>query len=695
MKALFIAEKPSLMREVKAVYDKHGHKDTIVFKSFAGHVTSLCEPGDYNEEWAKWNIGTLPMIPERFKYKPSSNTKSLYKELVEEIKNGGYDYLINCCDPDREGEAIFGNFILCAGIKMPVKRFWNSELTEQSIKKSLDNLFDGKEAWLKNLEHASRLRGYFDWLIGLNGTRVVSLKTNAPKAVNIGRVMTPTLRFIVDRELELRNFIPKPFWEVEANFGAYKGIYFNHNEDNETRFLDKKKAETLANGVKGKSTVIEVDKTKATKYAPTLHSLQELQNEASRMFGYSMDNTLAIAQKLYEAKILTYPRTDTGFITTAIAEEIAHRFKSATLFEDLKDDAIRISGDNKLIKDMVKNKKYVDDKKVGGHFGIMPTGATPNMSSLSQEEKNIFYLVCRRLVAIYLPPMVTNKTTIVTECLGNRFKTNGKVLVDIGFARLFNQKSSDTILPDVKKGDIYDVLNTTLIEKKTSPPDRYNDDLLGRAMENAGKFIEDEALKDVMKKVKGIGTPATRGNIVKKLVDLGMIERKKNYYYATDYGISIIQMLGNRDITLPELTAKWEEKLSSVEDGSYNAKDFYKEMITYCQEMIEEYKGSNFGSLIGDKEVLGKCPNCGGDVIESKNYFLCANYGQEAVGKEPCKFTIGKLILKSKVSKTDAKALLAGKETKEKEFTWKSGKKGKAKLKINNKKVEFVFDNSK
>lgn len=548
------------------------------------------------------------------------------------------------------------------------------------------------EDWLKNLTLASRLRGYFDWLVGLNGTRAFSLKTNASKAVNIGRVMTPTLRFIVDRELELANFVSKPFWEVEGNFGSYKGTYFDPENDNETKFFDKAKAAQLISSLGEMGTVLSVEKKKSVKYAPMLHSLQELQNEASKIYGYSMDKTLSIAQRLYEAKILTYPRTDTGYITTAIAEELAYRFKSACLFQDLEEDAVMIMNDADRIKAMAKNKKYVNDKEVGGHFGIMPTGSTPNLATMSDEDKNIFYLVCRRLVGIFLPPMTTNNTVIITESNGHQFKTNGKVLLDIGYAKLYNQKTNDNILPDVQKGDVFSLVKAELVEKKTSPPQRYTDETLGKAMENAGKFIEDDELKDVMKKVKGLGTPATRGGIVKKLIDLKMIERKKNAYFATEYGISIVQSLGEREITKPELTALWEERLGKVEDGSYNAKQFYNEMFEYTKVLTEDIKSMSVvktyedSSKKGAAEVVGKCPKCGSDILSGKSGYRCSKY------KDTCSVFIPVEFCKAKISKSDVKLMLDGKTTKPKKCTSAKGWTGEASFKLSAEgKLEMVF----
>lgn len=689
MRALLIAEKPSLMKEIQAVYNKHGHKDKIEFKTFAGHTMTLKEPQDYNKDWEKWDLKVLPMIPSVFQYKPTKDKYAMYKDIKETIEVGDYDYIINACDPGREGQHIFFSFYDSLNVKIPVKRIWHRDLTEPELKRALDNLRDESEESLKNMTIASKYRAYFDWLIGLNGTRAVTLVAN--KKINVGRVMTPVLKILVDRELELKNFVPKPFWEIEGDFTKYQGIYFDHENENETKFLDKGKAEALIKKLANQGTVVAVNKKKETKYAPSLHSLQELSNEANRVYGYTMAETLKIAQELYEKKILSYPRTDSQYVTSAIAKDFSKFLKSVACVPELATKAKEVMGNSSTLTSVSKNKKYVDDKKVTDHYAIIPTGVHVDLSKLNTKEQNIFKLVSKRFLAIFMPPMVSNKTNIVTDSNGHLFNTNGSVLVDLGFMSLYNYKSNDNILPDVKKGEVFDLKGVRLIEKKTTPPARYNDETLGRAMENAGRFVEDEELSDVLKKAKGLGTPATRGSVVEKLVFLKMIERKKKSFFATDFGISIIEGLRGKDITLPELTATWEQKLSQIEDGEYKPNDFYKEMVDYVESMVLEMKKTTVAvSNMSDKEVLGSCPKCKNDVVEGKNFYLCKQY------KNSCDFIIGKEVFGAKITKTEAKKLLKGKETKEYSFKWKSGKTGNASLILGDDgKVTYAFAQKK
>lgn len=779
-KALLIAEKPDLMRKVKAVYEKYGHKDEIHFKSFAGHTMGLIQPQEYSTNWEKWNLDTLPMIPEKFRYAPTKNKLTLYKEIKNEIVNGRYDYVINCCDPGREGQHIFFSFYDTIGCKLPVKRMWHSDLTDKELKRALDNMRDEKEPSLKNMTKASKLRAYFDWLIGMNFTRAFSIIGG--KKANLGRVMTPTLKIIVDRELEIKNFVPKDFWEIEADFGKYKGVYFN--KDGETQFFDKAKAEKVIKNLLKEGTITHIEEKKETRLAPELHSLTNLQNEANKIFGYTMKETLAITQSLYEKQLLSYPRTDSAHLTTAISKDFKKLLKPLLYIDEIKDKISEVMNDNSKLETVAKNKKYVNDKKVSDHYAITPTGLTPDLSKLSLKEVNIYTLVAKRFLSIFLPPMVTMKTTIITEDNNNKFKTVGSVLVDLGFMSIYKYKFDSNVLPKVVKGEKVELKGSKLLVKKTTAPTRYTDETLNKALENVGRFVENEEFKEVLKGAKGIGTPATRGDIVEKLVLLKMVERKRKSFYALDYGISIIQNLGKHDIAYPELTAKWEQKLSEIEDCKYDANDFYKEMIDYIKISTENMKNMNvhlqknsnsigtcpkcgksfiegksyylctgydkgkpnscnfvvpkvlWGSKISVNEMkkilegketkeysfkiekngqkkewtaklvfnkskgkidfakkenskgICKCPSCNGEIREGKSYYLCENY------KKTCSVIIPKEYKDAKITKTDVKALLNGKETEEKEFKWKNGNKGKAKLKYTSK-LEFIFNNNR
>lgn len=669
-RALLIAEKPDLMRKIKAVYDKYGHEDHITFKHFVGHIVRLKEPGEYKQDWKEWNIEQLPMIPEKFEYVPDKSKLDVYKDIKKEIETGEYDYLINGCDSGREGQAIYWNCIQGLNKNIPTKRLWLNDLTEKKIKEGLDNLIDETEPWLENMTKASQLRGYFDWGVGMNFTRCVSLVGG--QKVNLGRVMTPTLKMVVDRELEIKNFVPKDFWEVECNFGKYKGLYVYENSDGEetTQIWDKDKGSSIVNSLDSVGLIESIVDEKVVKNPPELYSLANLQNEANKVYGYTMSETLEIAQGLYEKQYISYPRTDSAHVTSAVSKEFEGLLNVVKNIPELALDVQKVLNTTGRVEEVSKKKKYVDDSKVSDHYAIIVTDVVPNLENLSEKEKNVYILVAKRFLSIFMNPMTSSKTTIITRVGDKKFKTVGKMLIDLGYRALYNYKFESDVISGIKEGDRLNIVESNLISKKTTAPARLVDATLNNLMENAGRLLKDEELKEVIKTAKGIGTPATRAQIVEKLVQLKMIERRKKSFYATDYGINIIEQLSEFDITSVELTAKWEQKLSKIEACEYNADVFYKEMVEYIERTTKEIKEKDI-SFTSSKKVLGDCPNCTGQVIEGKKYYVCSNYKKEGI---ECNFAVGKVMWGSKISSSEVIKLLKGKETKE--FNFKIEKDG-------------------
>lgn len=694
MKALLIAEKPSLMKEIRSVYQKISHPDDIEFASLVGHVVALKEPEDYKDEWGKpWRLEVLPIIPEQFEYKPIASSMDVFKKVRDELKSGKYDYVINACDAGREGELIFYAFYKTIGCKLPVKRLWASDTMEATLREALLNLIDDKEPSLTRLKASSQFRAYFDWLLGMNLSRAISLKTK--ESIAVGRVMTPTLAIVVNRELEILNFKPQDYCEIEADFGSYKGIWFDE-KTGERRIFDKKKAENIKNNLGKDGYVISVDKQRKKNYAPTLHSLLELQKEAGKAFGYTADKVLSIAQELYEKKkLLTYPRTESRYLPRNLAGKLPDHLKVLEHIPEVKDVVKEILDNPKRMNEVMTSKKYVDDKKVTDHHAIIPTTTKPDLSALTEEERNIYLLVVKRLLSIFMDPYIVDKTTVITKVDSELFKSTGSIVIDLGYMRLYkNAKKTeeDKVLPPLKKGQHVEVKGVRLFEKQTTPPSRYDDPGLLQAMANAGGLVDDEELKTILKETAGLGTSATRAGIIEKLIEKKMIARKGKYLYATQFGIDIIQTLKGKDIVSPELTAKWEIKLRQIEDGAYDPARFYQEMIDYTQKVTKDFVDT-IGKTVSrgthgakkNKEVLGKCPKCGSDVVEGKSYYLCTQY------KQSCDFIFAKEIGGAKLSKTEAKKLLAGKETKELNITLKSGVKKAARLKLNaDGKLDFI-----
>jgi len=697
---LFIAEKPSLMRDIQAAYKavRHTLSFDADFTALRGHFMELQEPQDYNDDWGgTWKKDVLPMIPDDFKYKVKNDCKSDYNKIKDMINKGKYDFVVNACDAGREGQAIFWTFYNNTGCKIPVKRIWASDNTVPTLGKALGNLLDEETGiipnsgggTLKDMKFASLYRMYFDWLIGMNLTRAISLQVN--RKIPVGRVMSPTLNIVVQRDLEINNFVPKDYFEICADFTKYKGNWFNP-DTNETNFSDKAKADTLIKKL-GKTGKIEtVETEKVVQNAPTLYSLPDLQTDANRVLGFTAKETLNLAQKLYEDyKLLSYPRTESRVLSTNLAKEIDKRLSAVKNIADVGSYVKDILSDKSKMDKAMGSKKYVDNKKITDHHAIIPTETVANLTSMKPNEVKLYLLVVKRFVSIFLDPYVTNKTTIVTDVDGEKFKTVGSVLVDIGYRKLYDGSKKDDIIPDVKVGETVNIKDFEILSKKTTPPKPFTDGDLIKAMEHAGKMIDDEELKDVLKG-SGLGTSATRDSMIEKLIRNEMLFRKGKTIRATDFGFKIIEILDNKDIISPILTAEWENKLRNIESGELKRDDFYPEMIEYVEKETDIFLKLE-GHFTNDdtKVVVGKCPKCNSDVVDTGKYYKCKNYKKE---KNSCDFIFGKTIASKKIPQKEAVKILEGKPTSKMKFkSPKSGKTFECSLIYDKttKKVQFDF----
>lgn len=680
-KALLIAEKPSMCNDIKNAINQYGFKDEIDFATFAGHVVRQKEPHEYKEEWKKWNVSSLPIIPQKITFIRDENKKDLFDNLNKKIKMGNYDYLICATDAAREGNLIFAAFYEAINCKLPVKRFFNNSLTPKSIKESMDNLLEWDTGRMKRLTDSAYLRSYFDSLSGWNFTRAYTLAKCSTSAINIGRVMTPVIGIVVDRELAIRNFKPETYYEILGFFKKDDEIFPANalNEDNRIlSFKTKKEADDFIKSIQNEKAIVEsVTKTRSKQLAPELFSLATLQNAANKEFGYSLQQTLDITQTLYENKWVSYPRTESSHLTTSVSKElsnlltICHSHPIYGKFVDIIDD--------KHVKMVQSNKKYVDDSKVEDHYALIPTEIVPDYNKMSVEQKNIYNLIVRQFVAIFYDPLVVDKSEVIIDIKNNKFKAKGSILIDKGFTVLFNSTINDITLPEVREKEILAVDKYELLNKKTTPPKRFTEGTLNEAMMNANRFIEDEHEKEIIKEASGIGKPSTRAKIIEKCLDKNFLERKRNVIYPTDYAIAVINDLRSEDITSVSLTAKWEEKLKQVEDGQLSYNNFYNEMIEYITK--ETLKLTNFsGGNVVDKNSLGVCPICGRPVISSEKYYRCANYKGSIDEGNPCGFIIGKDFFGVKINESNAKLLIEGKPTKELTFTSQSGEKYKGQL---------------
>lgn len=660
MRGLLLAEKPSVMRAIQDVYNKEKGKfgDVLDFGAFHGHLMALKDPEDYDAKWSDWqDSAILPMIPVVFAYKAEDKTS--VNKLLAKINSGNYDYLINACDAGREGEHIFWSFYETVGLKLPVKRFWASSTTHQALKKALYNLRPSSD--YAGMRQAAKYRAQFDWLVGMNFTRAASFKLY--RFVPIGRVQSPVLKLIVDREREIQNFQSTDFYEVKGNFKIQSSepIEFIHliaPDHKNTRFDSKLAAEQIANEVKriGNGAVLAVKEVEKATEAPTLYSLTELQKDANKYFKFKPDKTLSIAQKLYEAGFLTYPRTESRFLPTNMVSEIPEHIRVLTAVPELKRFALGIG--QAEIDAMVK-KEYVDDAGITDHHAIIPTDVAPNWSNLSKEEQQIYTLVGKSFLAIFMEPYKAALTSLLVTVGNHLFLTKGKREIDKGYTVLYPAiTSKDVILPSCKKGDPIAVDSINITKGSTQPPKRYTPSSLLAAMEKAGADIPDSELRKVLRESAGLGTPATRADILNKLEERELVKVNKNAYYALDKGMSIIDNIGSRNFCSALLTAEWEKKLQEIEKNQYNG-DFRSEMEEYIKNETV-YLLANLQTQ-NSRNVIGKCPICGGNFYEGNKSYYCENKKKDGSGS--CNAWIPKIIGGYSITDEDLAELLNGNPT--------------------------------
>ena len=611
-KIIVLAEKPSVARELARVLGStkrnegyiDGPKYTVTWA--LGHLVTLATPDKYNKDYEKWRMEHLPILPEKIKLEVIKETQKQFKIVKELLKREDTESLIIATDAGREGELVARWIVEKASYKKPIQRLWISSQTDKAIKDGFNNLKDGKE--YENLYKSGVCRAHADWVVGLNITRALTCKYNARLAA--GRVQTPTLYMIVKREEEIAKFTSKPFYTLEAITRNLKFKY--KNKSGETRIYDKDSATALADSLKDKSlTVTEVKKENKRDLAPQLYDLTELQRDANKIYKYSAKQTLSIMQSLYERhKIVTYPRTDSKYLS----EDIVDSFKERL-------DAISINEYAKIVKSIdlssyKPDKRFIDNSKVSDHHAIIPTEQSVNKFALSEEERNIFDLIVKRFLGMFIGPCEYEATTVLCECEGNDFYAKGKFIKNNGWRNVFNTvdddeetEDEDQTMPEINVGDSFKVQSTKLTEGHTQPPSRYTESSILYAMENAGRFVESKDMKDMLKEVSGIGTPATRADIIEKLVDSGSIERVNNTLVPTKKGIQLIDIVPN-DLKSPELTAKWEERLKKISKGEETSKEFMANMETYSKDLVEAVKDSakTYKHENITKEV---CPECG------------------------------------------------------------------------------------
>lgn len=581
-----IAEKPSVARDIAQVLgatakrdgyiEGNGYRVTWTF----GHLCTLKEPHDYTPQWKGWDIYKLPMIPPRFGIKLIENqTYQKQFKIIESLVQEA-DMVINCGDAGQEGELIQRWVLQKAGVKCPVKRLWISSLTEEAIKEGFSNLKD--EADFQPLYEAGLARAIGDWLLGMNATRLYTLKYGMNRQVlSIGRVQTPTLALIVNRHLEIENFVPQAYWELKTTyrdtlFSAAKGKFQSKEEGEE--FLKKVKEDNF--------TVTDVTHKKGTEYAPRLFDLTSLQVECNRKFAFSAEDTLQTIQSLYEKKITTYPRVDTTYLSDDIYPKCAGILNGLADYQHLMQS---LRG-----KKLARSKKVFDSSKVTDHHAIIPTGVQPQ--NLSDMERKVFDLVARRFIASFYPDSKISTTTVLGKVDGVEFKTSGKQILEQGWRVVFAQQGTHQEKDDEKEGDAEKTLpafevgesgphKPDLQEKWTQPPKPYTEATLLRAMETAGKLVDDEQLRDALKE-NGIGRPSTRAAIITTLFKRDYIRKEKKNLHPTQTGIELIALIKEELLKSAQLTGIWEKKLRQIERKEYMAAQFLNELKEMVSNIV-------------------------------------------------------------------------------------------------------------
>ena len=627
-----VAEKPSVGRDIARVLGANTQHDGFmegngycVTWTF-GHLCALLDPHEYNEQWKGWNLSSLPMVPLRFGIKVSED-KGVQKQF-NTIKNliARADEVINCGDAGQEGELIQRWVYQKAGCKVPVKRLWISSLTEEAIREGFQKLKDQSE--YQRLYEAGMMRAIGDWLLGMNATRAYTLRFakgvgKDRQVLSIGRVQTPTLALIVKRQHEIENFVPRTYWELKT---IYRDTTFSAQlpvEEDDYAITSLEKGQAWIDSIKDLPLEItSVEKKKGVEYAPRLFDLTSLQVECNKKFGLSADDTLKIIQSLYEKHVTTYPRVDTTYLSDdiypkvpATLQGIKDYFPQVTPLLPLQADGKKGAGS------LPKSKKVFDNKKVTDHHAIIPTGQRPD--NLSELERKVYNLVALRFIAAFYPDCEVSNTTVLAKAGDVDFKVTGRQILKMGWREVFaKEKQEDESqeeqksLPAFVKGES-GPHEPQLQEKTTTPPKYYTEATLLRAMETAGKTVEDEELRDAMKE-NGIGRPSTRAAIIEKLFQRKYIVREKKNIHATPLGINLIQTIISPLLKSAELTGLWEKKLREIERGTFTAQQFLDELKQMTSEVVRDVKADKAGM---------RCPVCGkGTIIRGKTRYGCSRW---------------------------------------------------------------------
>ena len=673
MKRLVIAEKPSVGMSIASVLGARDRKDGyiegrdyIVSWGF-GHLAELANADTYDEKYAKWRYDDLPIVPANWKYKIPRDKYSQFETLKKLMNRADVSDVINACDAGREGELIFRNIYKMTGCKKPIFRLWISSMEDNAIEQGFRDLKDGKE--YDNLFAAARCREWADWLVGINATRLFSILYH--RTLNVGRVVSPTLALLVQREAEIGAFKPEPFYTAELDFGSFTATSEKFKKKSEADAVIPKTGEPVV--------VKSVTSKEKTEKAPALYDLTTLQRDANRQLGYTAQQTLDYVQSLYEKKLCTYPRTDSRYLTEDMAVGV-----NAVV-------ACSVGICDEAAPPEVLSRQICNSKKVSDHHAIIPTlvAGETDINALPAGEREIIKLIAKQVLRAVCDSFRYRETVAVISCDDRTFTAKGKTVQNPGW-KIYNEKEqTDKVLPELADGDELKVANAEIKEGTTKPPAHFTEDSLLSAMEVAGaKDMPDDAER------KGLGTPATRAGIIEKLIATGFVERKKAKKTVSlvpaHTGVSLITVLPEQ-LQSPLLTAEWEHKLKMVEHGELDADAFMAEISRMVSDLVKTYSVIKGAEVLfpSGRDVIGKCPRCGGDVTESKKGFFCESNDCRFGLWRDNKFLTGKKITLTK--KMVATLLKDGKIPVKGIFSEKTGKSYDATLVMSDDGAKTIY----
>lgn len=622
MKSLVIAEKPSVARDIARVLHcakklpgaLEGQEYVVTWA--LGHLVTLADPEEYDKKYAQWNLETLPMLPKKMQLVVIKQTAKQFKDVKTQLYRKDIGQVVIATDAGREGELVARWILEKADCHKPIKRLWISSVTDKAIREGFAHLKDGRE--YNNLYAAAVARAEADWLVGINATRALTCKYNAQ--LSCGRVQTPTLAMIAKREEEIRNFKPEEYFGMNLQAGGVRWTWQDRKSKG-TRTFQKERMDELTKKLKGqKLTIAAVEKSSKKSYAPGLYDLTELQRDANKRFGYSAKETLNMMQRLYENhKVLTYPRTDSRYISTDVAETLKERLRACAV------GPYRKMAGSLAMKPIRTNGSFVDNKKVSDHHAIIPTEQFVQLDHMTVDERRIYDLVVRRFLAVLYPPFEYEQTTMRGEAAGETFTAKGKIVKSLGWKEAYENLSDldeeedegtesgigEQTLPEMKKGSSFVIERVQLTSGKTKPPAPFNEATLLSAMENPVRYMEskDAAAAKTLGETGGLGTVATRADIIDKLFHTFLMEKRGKDIYITSKAKQLLELVPE-DLRKPELTAAWEMKLSGIAKGSIKKDDFLKSIREYTQEIVGEIKTGE-GTFRHENLTNKKCPVCG------------------------------------------------------------------------------------